>query len=98
MKISFVFGTHEWNYLRHCLSLQSGWLNFRTFLVATILIISLRLGYASRLYTIIYHCKFEENLISSYENMTHEMHTIIFTNSRKRDIGFTQVPFKAYIS
>ena len=49
MKISFVFGTHEWNYLRHCLSLQSGWLNFRTFLVATILIISLRLGYASRL-------------------------------------------------
>ena len=50
MKISFVFGTHERNYLRHCLSVQSAWLNFRTFLVATILIISLRLGYASRLY------------------------------------------------
>ena len=45
-------------------------------------------------YTIIYHCKFEENLISSYEDMTHETHTIIFTNSRKRAIGFTPGVFQ----
>ena len=28
-------------------------------------------------------------MISSYEDMTHETYTIIFTNSRKRAIGFT---------
>ena len=45
-------------------------------------------------YTIIYHCKVGENLIGSYDDMTHETHTIIFTNSRKRAIGFTPGVFQ----
>ena len=45
-------------------------------------------------YTIIDHCKVGENLISSSEDMTHETHTIIFTNSRKRATGFTPGVFQ----
>ena len=42
-------------------------------------------------------------MIGSYEDMTHETHTIIFTNSRKRVIGFTPgvfqgVYFEVFIS
>ena len=42
-------------------------------------------------------------MIGSYEDMTHETHTIIFTNSRKRAIGFTPgvfqgVCFEVFIS
>ena len=47
--------------------------------------------------------KLEKILIGSYEDMTHETHTILFTNSRKRAIGFTPgvfqgVYFKVFIS
>ena len=42
----------------------------------------------------IYHCKVGENLIGSNKGMTHETHTIIFTNSRKRAIGFTPGVFQ----
>ena len=42
-------------------------------------------------------------MINSYEDMTHKTHTIIFTNSRKRAIGFTLgvfqgVYFEVFIS
>ena len=42
-------------------------------------------------------------MIGSYEDMTHETHTIIFTNSRKHAIGFTPgvfqgVYFEVFIS
>ena len=40
------------------------------------------------------YCKVGENLIGSYEDMTHEKHTIIFTNSRKRAIGYTPGVFQ----
>ena len=33
-------------------------------------------------------------MIISYEDMTHETHIIIFTNSRKRDSGFTAGVFQ----
>ena len=34
-----------------------------------------------------YHCKVGKNLIGSYEDMTHETHTIISTNSRIRAVA-----------
>ena len=40
-------------------------------------------------YTIGFHSKVGENLIGSYKYITHETHTIICTNSRKRASGFT---------
>ena len=41
-----------------------------------------------------YNCKVGENLIGSYKDITHETHTIIFTNSRKRASGFTPGVFQ----
>ena len=45
-------------------------------------------------YIITYNCKVGENLIGSYKDITHETHTIIFTNSRKRASGFTPGVFQ----
>ena len=45
-------------------------------------------------YIITYNCKVGENLIGSYKDITHETHTIIFTNSRKRASGLTPGVFQ----
>ena len=45
-----------------------------------------------RLLFLIYY-KVGENLIGSYKDITHEMHTTIFTNSRKRASGFKRDDF-----
>ena len=45
-------------------------------------------------YTIIDLCKVGENFIGSYKDITHEMNTTIFTNSRKCVSGFTPGVFQ----
>ena len=44
--------------------------------------------------SVIYHCKVGETLIGSYKDMTHETHTILFTNSSKRASGSTPGVFQ----
>ena len=60
----------------------------------TIASITVILSHCLSKYTIIYHCKVGENLIGSYEDITHEPYATVFTNSRKRVIGFTPGVFK----
>ena len=94
MKVSFVFVTREWNYFRPCLSVQSGWLNFRTFLVATILIISLRLGYASLLYNLkmhsfTYRIGYKTLFYSKWFSHNNTGHVVVILTSKLRQISLS---------